>query len=150
MIPADAERLYELYENPQITRYMESLFPDIEEERAYMDSYYENIYCFYGYGMWLVTLKDGTVIGRAGIEHVPIIPENQPQTEGETPPEHELGYMLGVPYQHHGYALEACRAILGYARDELGITDVAVNIHPENKPSLRLAEKLGVKNKRKT
>jgi RimJ/RimL family protein N-acetyltransferase len=150
MIPADAERLYELYENPQITRYMESLFPNIEEERAYMDSYYENVYRFYGYGMWLVTLKDGTVIGRAGIEHIPEMTENQPQTEGETPPEHELGYMLGVPYQHQGYALEACRAILDYARDELGITDVAVNIHPENKPSLRLAEKLGLKNRRKT
>ena len=124
--------MYELYADSDITKYMENLFEDVEQEREYMKNYYEQIYLFFGYGMWLITLKDGTVIGRAGIEN---------NEKGEQ----VLGYMLGKEYQKQGYALEACRAILDYAKKELEITEVVAYIEPENEPSLALARKLGVK-----
>lgn len=131
MVESDVERLYELYRDEEVTRYMEGLFPDIEEEREYMKNYYRYVYQFYGYGMWLICLKDGTVIGRAGIE------ANDKQ-------EHVLGYMLGKKYQHKGYAYEACSAILTYAREELELNKIKAYVRKENKASIRLAEKLPV------
>ncbi len=154
MLPEDAPGLYELYGDEEVTRYMEPLFPDIREEQAYMESYYENVYCFYGYGLWLITLKDGTIIGRAGVELLPgddQVPEGYVRyryggkiKNGGEPEagEHVLGYMLGKPYWHKGYAAEACRAILEYA-GELGIREITALIHQDNIASIRLAEKLG-------
>ncbi|MFG6325409.1 MAG: GNAT family N-acetyltransferase [Lachnospiraceae bacterium] len=67
MCPDDIDDLIRIYSHHEITRYMEGLF-DREEELEYMKQYIENIYGFYGYGMWIVEKKDKTVIGRAGIE----------------------------------------------------------------------------------
>lgn len=130
-MPEDVDQIYELYAHPDITLYMEPLFENREEEKEYMVSYYDHVYCFFGYGMWLITLKDGTIIGRAGLEH----------NEKE---EVVAGYMLAKEYQKCGYALEAMKAILEYAREELDIHQVIAYIQIENIDSLRLAEKLGL------
>ena len=61
-MPEDVDQIYELYAHPDITLYMEPLFENREEEKEYMVSYYDHVYCFCGYGMWLITLKDGTII----------------------------------------------------------------------------------------
>lgn len=113
---------------------MEPLFADMEEERVYMQSYYQQVYCFYGFGTWLITLKNGKILGRAGIE----VNENG---------EFVLGYMLAPEYQHQGYALEACLGILKFAEDtlELDRREITAYIHSENEPSVRLAKKLGVR-----
>lgn len=133
MVPEDVGELYHLYEQPEITRYIEGLFSDMEEERAYIQSYYNTIYKFYGYGMWLITMKDGSIIGRAGIEN---------NSDGVF----EMGYMLGLQYQHQGYALEACEGILKYAEENLEIErkDIICRIDKENTASVKLAGKLGI------
>lgn len=117
-----------------MTRYIPGLFDDRDEEREYMRSYYNTIYKFYGFGIWLITLKNGTIIGRAGIENNP---------DGEF----ELGYMLASKYWHQGYALEACEAVLNYAEEVQGLnrTDIICRIHRNNAASIRLAEKLNIK-----
>ncbi len=41
-----------------------------EEEREYQQAYIEQMYRFYGYGMWIVCDRNtGELIGRAGVEH---------------------------------------------------------------------------------
>lgn len=128
----DVSRLYELYADECITRYMESLFPVQQQEEEYTRDYIQNIYHFYGYGMWLIVLKEkGEVIGRAGLEY-------KEGFEGL-----ELGFMLGKEYQHQGYAYEACQAILDYAREELEQTSFRAMVHRENIASRQLCEKLG-------
>ncbi len=128
----DVPRLYELYAEESITRYMEPLFPTRQQEEEYTRDYIKNIYHFYGYGMWLIVLKEsGEVIGRAGLEY-------KEGLEGL-----ELGFMLGKEYQHEGYAFEACRAILDYARVELEQSDVYAVAHEENRESIALCERLG-------
>lgn len=132
---ADVPRLYELYKDADITRYMEGLFPLIKQEEDYTRDYIRNIYYFYGYGMWLIVLKEtGEVIGRAGLEY-------KDGLEGL-----ELGFMLGKDYQHKGYAYEACHAILDYAREELEQLSFRAVVHKENTSSRRLCEKLGFTN----
>lgn len=128
----DVPRLYELYADESITRYMEPLFSTRQQEEAYTRDYIKNIYHFYGYGMWLITLKEsGEVIGRAGLEY-------KEGFDGL-----ELGFMLGKEYQHKGYAYEACEAILAYAREELEQNCFRAVVHEDNKESLRLCERLG-------
>ncbi len=127
----DADSFYRIYAEPEITGYMENLYADREEELAYLREYREKVYAFYGYGMWTVLLKDGTVIGRAGISW----------REGYDVP--ELGFVIGVPWQRQGYAYEVCTAILGYAAGELGMTQVQALVMKGNEKSLALCIKLG-------
>lgn len=128
----DVPRLYELYADECITRYMEPLFPEQQQEEDYTRDYIQNIYHFYGYGMWLIVLKEeGEVIGRAGLEY-------KEGFEGL-----ELGFMLGKEYQQQGYAYEACQAILDYAREELEQASFRAIVHRENMASRQLCEKLG-------
>lgn len=125
----DITRLYEIYADPAITSYMEALYADEAEERSYIQSYIENVYGFYNYGMWVVIRKaDGRLIGRAGIE---------PKEDTA-----ELGYVIAHEYQNQGYATEVCRAILTYAADCLSLPEVCAHVHKENAASLRICEKL--------
>lgn len=127
----DVDSFYKIYAEPEITEYMEDLYADRDEEIAYVRDYREKVYGFYGYGMWTVLTKDGIVIGRAGISW----------HEGFDLP--ELGFMIGVPWQRQGYAYEVCRAILDYAYEELGFTQVQALVMEGNEKSAALCRKLG-------
>ena len=172
MCVGDIDDLIRIYSDNEITKYMEGLF-EREKELKYMEQYIANIYGFYGYGMWIVEKKDGTVIGRAGIEYY----DSEMKTEnqitgvyksdegsfrsdcvasdtktvaegGESMEEsneycHLLGYVIGVEYQNQGYGFEACRAIIDYGINCLSLKEIKVNIDRDNEKSIRLAEKLG-------
>lgn len=85
-----------------------------------------------GYGHWAVE-EHGTrtLVGRVGL------------FEPEGWPGFELGWTLGRPFWGRGYATEAARAALRYAFSELGREHVISLIHPDNHPSIRVAERLG-------
>lgn len=128
----DVPRLYELYCDESITRYMEPLFPEMEKEIEYTKAYIENVYRFYGYGMWVIVQKQsGAVIGRVGLEY-------KEGFDGL-----ELGFMLGTAYQHRGYAYEACSAVLKYGMEYLGASCFYAIINEDNTASIRLCERLG-------
>ena len=129
----DVPRLYELYAEEAITRYMEPLFPTRQQEEDYTRDYIKNVYHFYGYGMWVITLKESEeVIGRAGLEY-------KEGFDGL-----EIGFMLGKEHQHKGYAYEACKAILEYAKAELEQNEIHAVVHKENHASIALCERLGL------
>ncbi len=129
----DMDDLFELYSDEELTKYMEPLF-DYEEETTYQRAYINNMYRYFGYGMWLVFLKEtGELIGRAGLEHR--------EYHGET--EVELGYLIAAKYQRQGIATEVCRAILDYADEELDLQGMNCLIEEGNTPSINLAETLG-------
>lgn len=129
----DVDDFYRIYKDAQITKYMEDLFPDPEQERDYIRSYIRNIYSFYEYGIWTVVRKeDRAVIGRAGME---------PAKADEYP---ELGFVIGTAWQRKGYAKEALEAIIRYAAEELGIMTLQASVHELNRPSRELLEKLGL------
>lgn len=129
----DMDALFSLYADEEICQFTEPLFP-YEEEKDYQSAYIKNMYRYFGYGMWLVFLKEtGELIGRAGLEHREI----HEQTELE------LGYLIGRPYQAKGYATEVCRAIIMYAKEKTGFEQINCVIQKENAMSIHLAEKLG-------
>lgn len=128
----DVDAFYRIYREPSITRYMENLFDDRDEERAYIENYIQNIYGFYGFGMWTVVhTGTGTVIGRAGLN----------VREGYELP--ELGFVTDVSFQRQGYTYEICHAILQYAFEELDFPKVQAFCHPDNTASVHLLQKLG-------
>lgn len=131
---ADVDAFYRIYAEPCITKYMEPLYEDPEEERVYARDYIDQVYSFYDFGIWTVTDREsGEVIGRAGICY----------REGFEDP--ELGFMIAMPWQGKGLAAEVCRAILDYANAELGFDRVLAFVQPENEPSQKICRKLGMK-----
>lgn len=131
-IPEDVEEFYRIYSSPSITYYMEGLFPEKEQEIEYMKAYAEQVYGFYGFGLWTVLERDtGRIIGRAGLN----------VREGYDLP--ELGFTIDVEYQGRGYAYEVCYSILDYAREKLEFDRVQAFVDEENRASIHLLEKLG-------
>ena len=125
---SDLPALYELYDKPGMTDYVEPLY-DYETELEYQKAYIENMYGFYEYGMWLVFSKEtGKLIGRAGLEH------------------DELGYMIAPELWNQGYATEVCRFIIDYARENTDFEELYCRIDERNEASVRLAKKLGFTN----
>jgi ribosomal-protein-alanine N-acetyltransferase len=85
-----------------------------------------------GYGQWVLERRDtGEVVGRSGLYN----PVGWPGLEA--------GWVIAPEHQGHGFATEAGAASLRHAFDTLRATRAISLIHRDNKPSQRVAEKLG-------
>ena len=145
----DVDVLFDLYKDKDLTRYTEPLL-EYEDERNKQCAYINHMYRYFGYGMWLVFLKDtGELIGRAGLEHRQIYDsyrttiDKDAHKEWEQETVIELGYLIKTNYQGQGLATEVCQAILQYAEEELEIEELNCFIEEGNIPSMKLAESLG-------
>ena len=78
---------------------------------------------------FLITLRDGPVIGACGIAMQDGAPD--------------VGYWLGVKYWSKGYATEATRAVIDYAFTELGHDSLSAGARVTNPASRRILEKCG-------
>ncbi len=133
MAMKDLDDLYRLYKDPEITKYMEGLYEDRKKEEEYTKAYINNMYHFYGYGMWLVVEKrTGVILGRAGLNNLDI----------HGTPELEMGYMIGKEYQNQGYATEVCEGILQFAKEATEYKTLNCLIQKENVKSVHMMEKL--------
>ena len=91
-----------------------------------------------GFGGWAVTLKSNSrLVGTIGLFNAwrALEPEF-----GEEP---EMGWIFAKEVHGQGIAFEAAGAALGWADANLDPTPVWAIVAPENRPSLRLAERLG-------
>lgn len=85
-----------------------------------------------GFGTWAVELKDtGAFVGAVGF------------SEPEGWPGFELAWALAPRWWGQGYATEAARAALDHAFAVWKKDRVVSLINPENRPSIRVAERLG-------
>ena len=73
---------------------------------------------------------DGSLIGGVGLTQ---------KDEGD----YELGYWLGREHWGNGYATEAAKCLLDYARDELGVTRFTSGYMVGNDQSGKVLRKLG-------
>jgi RimJ/RimL family protein N-acetyltransferase len=86
-----------------------------------------------GFGHWALELRaSGELAGRAGLLRPPDWPGL------------ELGWTVARPHWGNGYAGEAARAAMGWARTELGADHLISLIADGNRRSQRVAEKLGM------
>ncbi len=56
-----------------------------------------------------------------------------------------VGYTLSAEHQHKGYAIEMLEAVLRYLFLEMGVYRVQAKVMPQNTPSIRLLERVGMK-----
>ena len=133
-IEADVDAFYRIYEEPSITAFMENLFADREEEIRYTADYRKNMYEFYGYGIWgIFELASNQCIGKCGIENKII--------DGQA--EFELSYVLDYSYWGHGYALEAVKSVLDYAKKQMELERIVAIIDKKNIRSIHFIKRLG-------
>jgi RimJ/RimL family protein N-acetyltransferase len=90
-----------------------------------------------GVGYWAMERREapGVVVGVGGVRHK--------ELEGRTVL--NLAYRLAPQLWGAGYATEVSRAALELARRHLPDIPVVALIHPENVPSLRVVERLGMR-----
>lgn len=92
-----------------------------------------------GYGQWALERKaDGAFIGQAGLWNPPGWPGL------------EVGWRLSRQAWGHGYATEAGQASIDWAWQNLDATQLISVIQPDNAPSIRVAERLGMRRLRET
>jgi RimJ/RimL family protein N-acetyltransferase len=83
-----------------------------------------------GEALFLVTLRDGTIMGACGVS----TPEGQPP---------ELGYWLGVEHWGKGYTTEALHAVIDYAFGAFDHAALHAGARVTNPASRRVLEKCG-------
>ena len=90
-------------------------------------------YAEHGHGLWVVETHEGELVGDCGLTIQDV--------EGE--PFVEVGYHVKLELRGQGLATEAAAAVRDAARDA-GIPHLVAIIRPENTPSQRVAQKIGL------
>lgn len=86
-----------------------------------------------GWGTWAVEALDtGRLVGRVGFQLHRLWPDDV-----------ELGWGVDPELWGRGYATEAALAALRYGFEHAAFPRVVSILHPENVPSIRVAEKIG-------
>jgi RimJ/RimL family protein N-acetyltransferase len=94
-----------------------------------------------GHGYWLVVEKaTGRPVGQAGVLTI----------EVDGVEETGLGYMIHHPFWRRGFATEVAAASRDYAFERLEKARVIAPVRPENGPSIRVAQKLGMREEKRT
>jgi len=100
-------------------------------ERGPIASYREH-----HFGMYKVALQDGTPIGLCGLVKRDFLEDA------------DIGYAFLPEFRGQGYALEAAQAIMDFARNSLALPRIVALVSPDNRASVRLLEKLGLRRER--
>jgi RimJ/RimL family protein N-acetyltransferase len=109
--------------------------PGLAREAAHWIDWNRGLYRTHGYGLWVVSADGGGFVGDCGLT---------PQVvDGVT--ELEVGYHVLPSLQGRGYATEAAAASRDFAHTVLGASRLIAIIHPDNRPSQRVAEKIGLR-----
>ena len=132
--PEDAAFILELVNDPDWLRYIgDKGVRNLDDARAYIETGPMAMYERVGFGLYCVERKsDAARIGICGL------------IKRDTLEDVDIGFAFLPQYRACGYAREAARATLGYARDKLGLTRVIAITSPGNDASGRLLEAIGL------
>ena len=99
---------------------------------------YRGHWTMLGFGYWAVEEKaTGRFIGELGFAEFKR--DIQPSIEGMP----ELGWVLIAEAHGKGYATEALRSVVAWGDGQFGPARTVCIIHPDNRASFRVADKLG-------
>ena len=133
MAPDDLDDMALLLGDPEVMTYYPR--PKTRDEAVQWIEWNRALYRTHGYGLWLLSTADDGFVGDCGLT---------PQlVDGVT--ELEVGYHVRPAAQGRGYATEAAAACRDYARTVLRAERLIAIIHPDNRASQRVAEKVGLR-----
>ena len=129
----DAEALFDIFSDPIAMRYFGVIF-----NRPRMDEWVQDNIEHekqYGFSLLSVILRDnGEIIGDCGLE--------TDEIDGKLVV--GIGFDFKRSYWGNGYATEAARAVLKYGLIDLELDSISGWIDPQNTPSQRVAERIGM------
>jgi len=131
---SDKEELFELHADPEVQMYTgEPVVTSMEEIEKAIRSRIKN-YKKYGFGRLATLIKEtDQFIGWAGLAYLPEFDEV------------DLGYRFKKEFWGKGYATEASKAIVAHGFNELDLHSIIAIAFPENKASIKVMEKVGMK-----
>jgi len=132
---ADAEQLYHLNANPNVTRFVsEPALPDVAAALAILRDIVFPQYRAYGCGRWAVLAReDGAFLGWCGLKYLP--------DSGD----YDIGYRFFEHAWGHGYATEAAAACIRWGRQRFPGARIVGRAIPDNARSIRVLGKLGLR-----
>lgn len=137
---SDLDAVFTLHGDPETNRFSSSdPLPSRDAARELLELWLGD-WARLGVGYWAVERRDapGTVVGFSGVRHKEL--EGQPVLN--------LAYRFSPQWWGSGYATEVARMALALARKHLPDVPVVAIISLENVPSLRVAERLGMRRDR--
>lgn len=133
MVADDGKELFDIFSDPLAMRYFGVVF-----DRAKMNKWVQSNLdhqAKYGFSLYSVILKeDGRLIGDCGLETDTI--------DGKLIT--GIGFDFKRQYWGNGYATEAAKAVLEYGFANFNLDSIYGWIDPENIPSKRVAERIGM------
>jgi RimJ/RimL family protein N-acetyltransferase len=140
----DVDGYADVFGNPQVVAFL-GMVPQTREENAAGIGRMRHHWERHGIGLFSVVRKaDRRLLGRVGFllwDPARWVSAMREELDGEL--ETEIGWTLGSEHWGHGYATEAAIACRDWALGDLGLTRLVSVIASENKPSIRVAEKIG-------
>jgi RimJ/RimL family protein N-acetyltransferase len=128
----DLDDYAEMCADPLVMRYLGTGNTASRQEAWRSMAFFIGHWQLRGYGHWAVEEKSTRrMIGRLGF----LNPEGWPGFE--------IGWTLARHCWGKGYATEGGRKALQYGFNELGQAHIISLIHPDNTPSMKVAERLG-------
>jgi RimJ/RimL family protein N-acetyltransferase len=98
-----------------------------------------------GFGYWVVEEKaTGALVGEVGLS------DYRRDIEPSFDDIPEIGWVLAPAHHGKGYATEAVKVVLDWAKTQLVTVEVVCLIHQENLASLRVAERFGFRERVRT
>lgn len=106
---------------------------DIQDAEQYLKEGPINSYNLFGYGLWMVELKDGsTPIGMCGF------------LNRDTLDNPDIGFALLPEYENFGYAFEMTSAVMTWGSHKMHLDEIVAITTPVNSRSISLLEKIGL------
>ena len=135
--PSDLASCHAIWSDPEVVRHISGRPSTTEVSWLRMLSY-AGLWSLLGYGSWAVEVRQtGEHIGDAGLAGFQR--ELQPSLRGML----EYGWVLASAAHGQGYASEAVAAISAWQRQHYPRQRAVCIIAPENRASIRVAEKAG-------
>lgn len=131
----DLELLAQLFAHPEVMRFSRAGPLSLQQTQELLEHRILGHYAQHGFGLWaLIHKEDHQFIGVAGLVYQFV--------DGEELP--ELGYRLYPAYWGKGLASEACKAIVEYGFQHLGLDRIISIIEAANKRSIQVALGVGM------
>jgi len=139
LVAGDLDFVAEMLAHSEVMRFWPRRYT--REEAAQWVRRQQERYAHDGFGYWLALDKTTRQpVGQAGLL--------RQELDGVV--ETGIGYILHRPFWGQGYATEAAAGCRDYAFGILGKARVTATVRPENIPSRRVAERIGLRYERMT
>ena len=131
----DAEFILDLLNQPPFIKFIgDRNVRNVVQARDYIESRFTESYKRFGFGMWVVALKDNQMpIGICGF------------VKRDSLPDADIGFAFLPQFEKKGYAFESAQAVMKYGRNALGLKRVLAITSQDNENSGKLLEKINFK-----